>query len=67
MSLDLSVEGGLVELAPLIATVIAQRWAGGTKAKGAAQGGSSVSKSEEVAATESGFDLAYHTSRVMQR
>lgn len=68
VSPDLSTKGDLVGLAPLIAEVIAQRKAGRTKAhKGAAQRRSSISKSEEVVAIGSGFDLAFYMSKVTQR
>lgn len=65
VSPDLSAKGDLAGITPLTAEVIAQRWASGPKVhEGAAQGRSSVSESEEVAAIKGGFNLASNTSKV---
>lgn len=68
VSHDLFAEGDLAELTLLIAIIIVQRQASGIEAhEGAAQWRSSVLESEGATTINSGFDLAFHTSKVTQR
>lgn len=67
-SLDSSIGGELVRLAPLVAELISQRQVGGTRTHGgAAQGRGSVSEGGEADAVRGSFNLAHPLSRVTQK
>lgn len=62
---DLSTRDNLARFSPFTIEVITQTWLGAAKTyEGAAQGRSSVSKSDRIIAGKSSFDLASLTSRV---